>query len=59
MEAVCSPAPFFCMMMQVTTYLNGLFTACNDFSTASTIDDVQSWMRLPLYTCLPRMGSMD
>jgi hypothetical protein len=40
--AVCSPAPFFCMMMHVTTYLKGLFAAWSSFRTASTIDEVQS-----------------
>lgn len=57
--AVCRPAPFFCMMMQVTTYLNGLLAACSDLSTDSTMADVQSCTRLAVYNCLPNTGSRD
>ena len=58
-DAVCRPAPFFCMMMHVTTYLNGLLAACRLFSTLSTMADVQSCTRLAVYTCLPSTGSSD
>ena len=44
--AVCSPAPFFCMMIHVTTYLNGLLAAWSDLRTDSTMADVQSCTRL-------------
>jgi len=58
-DAVCRPAPFFCMIMHVTTYLKGLLAACSDFRTDSTMADVQSCTRLAVYTCLPSTGSND
>ena len=48
---MCSPAPFFCMITQVTMYLNGLFRAVSRFRQCSTVSEHQ------LLTCVaPRAG---
>jgi hypothetical protein len=38
--AVCKPAPFFCIITQVTIYLNGLFNFVKLFKHVSTTVDV-------------------
>ena len=55
---VSIPAPFFCMMIVVTTYLNGLFRPCNSFRMVSVMLFVQSPTFLALYAQSPKVPTM-
>jgi len=56
---VCSPAPVFCIMMQFTTYLNGLLSLTNCAKHCSTTADVHWLTFCWLYALPPITLSID
>jgi len=57
--AVCSPAPFFCIMTQVTIYLNGFWSFVKDARQDSTTLFVH-WLTLAwAYELPPMHASID
>jgi len=57
--AVCNPAPFFCMMTAVTTYLNGLLRSLSFFKVLSMHMEVQLGTLACEYVAFSKTPSMD
>merc|ERR1719473_2177167 len=55
---VCIGAPFFCMMVHVTTYLNGLLSFASSFRQSSMIWAHHAFTLSLLYAELPRFFVM-